>query len=212
MQAPSSWTLSPYAICRVAGYPLDWLLRIADPDWAASVEALLTALDAMTARRRELSARATSGLSAPGAPASLTRRAQRCLRAGREVPDDCLAAAPGPLATELRGWNRQVACLVQRLEGLQGDTEALLERHRDRVTGLFRDHAGLRDAVLLSSPEAAGTLRAVIDEAGADVSRRERRLDTLVAYLQRFCAKNDTNSHFGPFATVRVDDALPGLG
>jgi hypothetical protein len=38
-----------------------------------------------------------------------------------------------------------------------------------------------------------------------------RKLDTLARYLQRACAKNDTQSLLGPFAVGRLDDDLRGI-
>lgn len=68
--------------------------------------------------------------------------------------------------------------------------------------------ARFREAVLLSSPSMYAGLRRWLDKPPEPYSGQQRRFELrLYGYLQRFCAKNDTTSFFGPVDYARVDIA-----
>jgi Lantibiotic dehydratase, N terminus len=77
------------------------------------------------------------------------------------------------------------------------------------VLSRFRAEPGLRDMLLVSNDAAHDRLvrwMAAVTDPGSGWRKADRsKLDTLVRYLQRGCAKNDTTSHFGPLAVGRFD-------
>lgn len=93
------------------------------------------------------------------------------------------------------------------------DGEAAYQAHvadaRRALAQLLADPLAA-EAVFLSNPESLERLIALRDSDLDRVDARARqRLRLAWSYLQRFCAKNDTNSFFGPIAWGRVDAAAP---
>jgi Lantibiotic dehydratase, N terminus len=92
-------------------------------------------------------------------------------------------------------------------------SEVMAETSR-AVVERFRDQR-LRNVLLISNHNSYEILSSFVDHGikpGAqELRRRDRaKIDTLVMYLQRICAKNDTTSRFGPFTLGRMDwDAPP---
>lgn len=71
----------------------------------------------------------------------------------------------------------------------------------DRRVGLRAVYAGderLREAVFIESPEAFERILQLVASAGPRDVRARQRERLAAMYLQRFCAKNDTNSICGP--------------
>lgn len=97
-------------------------------------------------------------------------------------------------------------------EGTEADIRAVID---DNVRALLRvaDTPRMREAVMLSSPSAFDEVEKVLDRRTdpADMRTKDRqRLRTLVMYVQRLCAKNESTSFFGPTYWARLG-AGPGL-
>lgn len=78
-----------------------------------------------------------------------------------------------------------------------------LEQSRDALRCRMRDPA-VREALFLSNPAALERIDRIAAPGPLHIDRRTReRLRLAWSYLQRFCAKNDTISFFGPIAWGR---------
>lgn len=89
---------------------------------------------------------------------------------------------------------------------------ASLDVHLSSVSCLlrqeFRDDPLLMGAVAVSNEDAWTRLRPWLQDRARDgeTSRTDRRnTETLSLYAQRLCTKNDTASHFGPFAPILLE-------
>lgn len=94
----------------------------------------------------------------------------------------------------------------------EADFDRHLARSRMAVAELL-NRPSAAEALLLSNPDALDRITALARTTGEPVNSRSRqRLRLGWNYLQRFHAKNDTCSFFGPLAWGRVDgDASPAL-
>lgn len=82
-------------------------------------------------------------------------------------------------------------------------------RARKTLAGLLA-RPDAAEALLLSNPDALDRLTSLGDSTGHAINSRARqRLRLGWSYLQRFYAKNDTSSFFGPLAWGQVDDVSP---
>lgn len=180
----SSWHLLPHFILRGTGLSFEWLEALAMPGTVQAIERWLNAQDELDAARSEL------------------KRAARMPVEGRPLPE----------SDELsRHWNdalqrREQALAVGRRRFDDEFARARAQFHRLAMTETFRE------AIFLSSPDVYhnNLCSYLADEPGqrprtSKVKRVERRL---VAYLQRFCAKNETASFFGPVGYGGTDPQL----
>lgn len=189
------WTALPVVMIRQAGFPLDLLVPLADPD-----------VRVVTARLRAAEADA--------------RRAGEELRARhRAQPDSAVVGArTGLLATvpeSVPGAAAYHAALSRLGDGWRDFETAhrdWLDRGRQAVVRAFRADPALREVLLLSNdahyPRFAGWLAAADDDF---TSRNDRRMaDLLCRYLQRVTAKNETTAHFGPISAAVLTGAADG--
>ncbi|MBI0293379.1 lantibiotic dehydratase [Streptomyces sp. PRKS01-29] len=92
------------------------------------------------------------------------------------------------------------------------DEERYLQ-HQGRARRALADllaRPATAEALLLSNPDALDRLATLGEKVRGPINSRSRqRLRLGWSYLQRFCAKNDTCSFFGPLAWGRVDEAEP---
>jgi len=174
------WTIGPVCVLRHAGMPFDWLAGLGAPD--ALLRAARLVLDRETAVR---------------ARAPHEETLDRALRHGN--PDLVPAGRTWP---ELAAWAGAVQAYHARY------TEA---EHAARA-GLRKalDHERVREAVFLSNPTVYRTmLLPVVTGPVPPTARWRRAYRQLYTYLQRFCAKNETVSFFGPMG---YGSAVPGRG
>nr|WP_223768049.1 lantibiotic dehydratase [Streptomyces huiliensis] len=173
------WTLAPVLVLRHAGLPFDWVESL------GAAPAVLDACDALLAIEDEL---------APLLGAEAAGRLVSALETGRgaKVPRPAREA----VARWREAWDRLTEAhaadrrrLRARLRALAGDP-----RFRDAV---FTSNPGMYDAML------AGYLDR--DDV-PDTARHRRTERQIYSYLQRFCAKNETASAFGPMGYGSLGD------
>ncbi|RAY16146.1 lantibiotic dehydratase [Actinomadura craniellae] len=181
----TDWSLLPTLVVRSTGFPWQVLDGLA---FTESAEALAELV------RLERAAAAVVAVTPFGG--RLTRGARARLRNLRPLPED---APVDPVA--LARWN----ALTGRIEGLRKEVTAAVERDAGSVQEALRRLAAderFLDAVACSSPAAFRDLR-----RGARGARIRRQI---AAYAQRFCAKCETMSFFGPINYGRVEPDLTG--
>jgi len=235
------WALLPYFVLRMAGFPFSWLADLADGRATAAAAELLRrrrAVDEAAQRARSLAAQgisspgATIGRGAPsssGAPSgSASGRggaARRLLRAmahrrSPTVTDAELAAAelPADLLSLYAQYRQALAAESAAQDSFDRAYADASRSSGGRVVRRFHSEPLLRDMLLVTNDDAYEVLTGWVDaRAGtgqplSQLRARDRaKLDTLVRYLQRACAKNDTHSHFGPFAPGAFDRGVAGV-
>ncbi|WP_460135134.1 lantibiotic dehydratase [Pseudomonas sp. S1_E04] len=83
--------------------------------------------------------------------------------------------------------------------------QAYLERTRQGLIDFLDDDA-VAEALFISNPAALTRTRELIrDRYAKNDTRKKQKLRLGWSYAQRFCAKNDTSSFFGPLAWGRFD-------
>ncbi|NVJ23185.1 hypothetical protein HUW62_18345 [Myxococcus sp. AM011] len=175
------WTLGEVFVLRHAGFPFDWLESLGFSDEVLGEANLLldderAFLDAVRAEGDEAGAKGF----------------QDSFEQGR-VPT--LKARHGPTSREA------LARYLVRREALQ----ARHAKERADLRSKLRERAAdpaIQEAVFLSSPAMfdnvwARYLRGGEQKDTSDARRVDRQVYT---YLQRFCAKNETTSFFGPIS------------
>lgn len=86
------------------------------------------------------------------------------------------------------------------------DYDNELNRIRQQLFSFLRNNM-IREAIYLSNPEALKRIDSIVNDSNFKVNSRIRqRLRLAWNYLQRFCAKNDTASFFGPIAWGEFGD------
>jgi hypothetical protein len=179
------WTLGEVFVLRHAGFPFDWIESLGISDaLAARVEALLVAEEALIASAREGGEKAAERVAAE-------------LRRGRPP------ARPGKAGARFTELLEEWKALRLEVEG--GFAEER-KRLRARLHALASD-LQVQEAVFLSSPDMFDNVwtryLAEPDRPdNADARRVERQV---YSYLQRFCAKNETTSFFGPMGYGEVE-------
>lgn len=139
----------------------------------------------------------------PAAQKALVR-AGKCFRAGRLPP----AAAVELLDRAGVPISAMVGALAAALEELRTAEEQWQQFESEsaaRAIAALRECAGdprIQEAILLQSPGAHLGVVAFADQPPAEEKgpRRKQRAQLMALMLQRLCAKNDTNSFFGPTA------------
>lgn len=173
------WRLGTLWVVRHAGFPFDWIEQLGLSDAAAS------AADAVIEAERKL-------LAACGESRKLRDRVAEELAQGR-VPQASKNGTPEmPAAIEALKTARAT------LESAwNGERPALRKNLWARATD-----KGIQEAVFLSSPAMYENVwsRYVANEDHPDNADNRRVERQVYTYLQRFCAKNETTSFFGPMA------------
>ncbi|WIM94517.1 lantibiotic dehydratase [Actinoplanes oblitus] len=205
-----SWRPASVAVMRLAGFPFHWLTRLRDEavtDAAAERLAADAALDELAGRAGDPLLRQSAGNTAD----RHILRAMHRRRAYTPRPE-----APTPrfqtLLEQFETALRRRADAEQELERVYAES---CDRTGQKVIDRFRNTPELRDMLLVSNDQAYPRLIGWLDdpELGRRPARKNDRnnIATLVRYLQRVCAKNDTTSHFGPLATARVTTGDTGV-
>lgn len=187
----------PHFLLRSTGFAFELLDVLGCPDSSAGVDELLDADAALDARI----GRVQRALADDSDPATGKIRRKVFKRVERHEPSgldggqrERLAPAT---AAELLAWDAAVAERAELAERLRATFAAELRERRQALREVVADPR-FGEAVWLSSPQMYQIgLRGYLasTEPRSDTRRAERQL---VAYLERFCAKNDTSSFFGP--------------
>lgn len=179
-----NWTLFPDIIVRSPGFPFELLERTR----------YARAADAARRLAWEISAFEKYKVTAPKLHRP-TRELLALLKAGKPIPAE-LSSDPAAFAD----WNKYAeAVLAASIEFEDAFKEEHAAAERER-TALCNDERFL-EAIASSSPPV------YLDLAKGRINNRVQR--QLGSYLQRFAAKNETMSFFGPINYGRVDPALP---
>lgn len=194
------WELFPHFLLRSTGLPFEWLERLAFTESVEAIETVLACEDEVDA----LASEALVNLQSCNDRDSVKLR-QRCWdRIHRHRPvqmgEEALACLPEPLSFLVKRWD---TLLQKHSEITERAREIFTQEVRKRRAAL-RDLVSdpqFQEAVWLSSPQMfqyglQGYLKHWHPEKRpSDVRHVERQL---ISYVQRFCAKNDTASFFGP--------------
>ncbi len=177
------WTLAPHFVLRHAGLPFDWVESLGAP------RSVLDACEAVLDVEDELAV--LLGESAPEAVRTLTRGGHPPVPARARAAVARWRAAFDRLADEQAA---HLPALRERLRRLAADP-----RFRDAV---FTSNPGMYDGMLNAAPAPAQV---------PDTAKHRRVERQLYTYLQRFCAKNETASAYGPMGYGQVTDTAAGL-
>ncbi len=212
-----SWQLLPHFLLRGTGFPVEWLELLAFVETATGIEALLTVEDELS----QLQALVQQELRNHDAIPPRIRRTywDRIHRGLPVVVQEEFRALDGSLCRSLDQWNGTLVRVTQRKVEAQNAFEREFVERR-KVLRDIAAHPSFQEAVWLSSPQMlVHGLRPYLErwtpnKRTSDSRRVERQI---MSYLQRFCAKNETASFFGPlnygdFASPVVDETLPNLG
>jgi hypothetical protein len=179
------WTLGEVFVLRHAGFPFDWVesLGVSEP-FRARVEALLLAEAELLALVKPLGA-------------DKTDRVRAELEKGRAPQKP--SKAPEAYAPALERWKSLRAALERSF----AEERAAL---RKRLHAFACD-SQVQEAVFLSSPDMFDNVWArYVAEPNRPDNADARRVERQVySYLQRFCAKNETTSFFGPMGYGEIE-------
>ncbi|RJS18784.1 hypothetical protein DRW03_24300 [Corallococcus sp. H22C18031201] len=175
------WTLGDVFVLRHAGFPFDWLEALG----------LSSALQAEAARLLDAEHALVDAVRAEASEAD-ANALREALAQGRE-PARKLRVGPELQAALVRHREQRAALQARYAEERQGLRARLRERAGD---------AGIQEAVFLSSPAMFDNVwrRYLSGDARPDTSDARRVERQVYTYLQRFCAKNETTSFFGPIS------------
>jgi len=180
------WTLGEVFVLRHAGFPFDWL------EGLGFSEGLRSEVAALLEDERTLveAVRTAAGEDA-------ARVAREALEKGKEPP---LKPKYGPGCAEaLERYRSHRAALSARYAE---ERQALRKRLRERAA-----EPAIQEAVFFSNPAMYENVwsRYLEGEQRPDNSDARRVERQVYTYLQRFCAKNETTSFFGPISYGECD-------
>jgi hypothetical protein len=205
-----SWRLAPLGFLRQSGFPFDLLTALADGELSEQAGDAVNARDVLVSL--------IPVIRDIGCASLHDRRVSRALNGVRQfkpVDADIVAAlsagGTAELAACLADWNRRLAATRESWAVFDHAYACKVTQSGRALVDLFRGNASLRGALLLSNDAAFPILESHL-RAEALSARTERKLrDVLTLYLQRFSAKNETHSHFGPFTPVVMDGTADGI-
>ena len=153
--------------------------------------------------------RALQGVKATLLEAANAHSPQACRKLIRKLNEglalqvaDLPQALRDPLAAAVHDWNGLLEQTATRPEADQ-QYQAYLERTRQGLIDFLDDDA-VGEALFISNPAALTRTRELIrDRYAKNDTRKKQKLRLGWSYAQRFCAKNDTSSFFGPLAWGR---------
>ncbi|NUT46874.1 MAG: hypothetical protein HOV94_06060 [Saccharothrix sp.] len=203
----TTWSFLPQVIVRGTGFPVELLEQLRFNGTVRLFEQIADAEEAIRAAAGELIPvirAAVSVAKADGDTAALKVLSDVRGRVTRLLP--ARAAAEG-LADRLGEWNQALAERDALLVKARDTFAAELIERRRRLRAIVGDEL-VKDALLLCSRDIHAAVERYHDawpeKRTSSVRKLERRL---VSYLQRLCAKNETQSFFGPLNYGRLDPA-----
>ncbi len=205
----TNWTALPHFFLRQAGFAFDTLAFLAAPE----VTRLAGEAGGAGAAVERLRGTLLRGLRGDATDAAA--KVHRLVAGYRPVPAARIAGLPGAgrRAFDDAGWNaalaRAAALRQSFLDAYRGYQRTRAADLRDR----YLADPALLDALLLSNEDNFDGIAAWLRQFDPDRAdgKDRRRLDLLAMYLQRFCAKNDTNAHFGPVSVGDIRSDAPSL-
>lgn len=198
--------LEPLAV-RTTGFPIEILERLRTPHTLTIVRAILECEQEIERQRRllldEQFRSAVTLAHADPQGSKLLRQLSSWRRAiGRERLIEDVEMLPASLASfsaMLAHWN----ALLQKRETLYKEGTTIWNAEAAEACSLLREFAGdvrIQEAVFLSNPDMYQALRRYLaeDPGAVRTSAAHKFERRFFLYLQRFCAKNETQSFFGP--------------
>lgn len=196
----SQWEILPHFLLRSTGFPFAWLDRLTFTDTINMAEAVLDC-------EEEIEALATKALVAlradsDGETVKLRRRVWDRINRRRptQMTGEALAPLPQALAMLLECWDATLQKHTTLLEQAHNVLAQEIRSRREALRELVSEPQ-FQEAVWLSSPQMfQHGLKSYLEHWSPDErSSKTRHVERqLISYLQRFCAKNDTASFFGP--------------
>ena len=182
------WTLGDVFVLRHAGFPFDWLEEL------GFSEALRAGAGELLEAERALVEAVRTAVGEAGA-----RTVREALERGREPS---LPAKAG--SASVQAWERYRAQRAALSERYTSERQALRTKLRERAA-----HVPIQEAVFFSNPAMSDNVwtRYLEGEPRPDNSESRRVERQVYTYLQRFCAKNETTSFFGPISYGERDEA-----
>ncbi|NUT52045.1 MAG: hypothetical protein HOV94_32835 [Saccharothrix sp.] len=208
------WELVPLVLIRSTGFSASMLDAVRTPDAAQACDRVVSL------RRRVAELRAQFGEelfptmlareSARGADRGRFkewyRLRRRIERGGMAYPLPAVVGTWPDVLRWVQDWNSLLVTVDRATEEAAATTEQDCRLARQRLRELVADER-FGEAVFLSSPSMHVGLRRYLDTPEAEQRPRLRsREQKLYGYLQRFTAKNETTSFFGPVDYAVVDD------
>ncbi|GAA0210864.1 hypothetical protein GCM10010492_05790 [Saccharothrix mutabilis subsp. mutabilis] len=202
------WAVWRWVELRGTGFGIEPLLAVASPRAARAAEAVIAADDVVgEARWAAFKVLRTVEDAAEGEERAKLRRVGRLVRKGRFA--EARAALDGPaevdaaLAAAALAAARHEAALAhftERFEACRANTAEVLHQ----ISG----DPKFREAVAWQNPRALQTAVDALHKTRSKTRNVDYRRweHTVVSYLQRYCAKNDTIGFFGPVGWARVED------
>ena len=207
-----SWQLLDRFVLRSPGFPFDWLSRLRFTRSAAAARRVLAARAHLRESRerfeRDIFTQLCDEETAAGRDKATFRfwyQLARTIRQGRLVAPEVITAVreqhdrPG-LADWLAGWQDAVGELAAVTRQGEAVFQDELAERRQALRDLVSEPR-FQEALWLSNPAMFETGWPYFErhwhpqQRPAKIKHLERRF---YAYLQRFCAKNDTAGFFGP--------------
>jgi hypothetical protein len=205
------WTIWRWVGLRSAGFPIDQLLGLAAPQWAAAADRFLAAESAaLAAQEQALASLRTLLADVSAEQRDPVVRAIQALKKGQvpkvpvPPPADALLATFRELLAQVQAAKTELAAATEAATAHSGHAiRAIAEDQRFREALLWQNRHALHTGVdaLLRQPVATGSR-----------SSKYRQHEALVVnYIQRYCAKNDTIGFFGPVGWAFLRDDGPAV-
>jgi Lantibiotic dehydratase, N terminus len=207
------WSVWRWIRLRGAGFPVALLDDLALPAAVTAIDHYLDALDSAATRRDEALAATTALLErAEGVARKSLARTVKRLRTGA-LPGAVLDAAPA--GAEVAEVLDRAMRAARDVDAHRRGVEAVFEADRRRAAGALRRIAAsphFREAVTWQNRRAlhnglANLAHLPVEAVDRDTRKREL---AVASYLQRYCAKNDTISFFGPVSWGTFRDDISG--
>lgn len=214
------WTALPLFGIRQAGFPFSWLGELAAPPAAA---AALTLLEGCSLVERALKRIRWTLREVDRSPGEDDAKMQLppirlLLERGQRVDPAALSSLTSAALRE--SFAEACAAWSAAIDVAETASADFISNYKDVLQGTSRAVADrfqanqMKNVLLISNHHSYRVFEDFLNRPlrlGKEglLDRRDRaKIDTLVMYLQRICAKNDTTSHFGPFTLGYVDAAI----
>jgi len=214
------WRVLPAMIVRVAGFAFQRLAALRFPATVACMNALDTAraerASTGIALDREISEQRYSDNPAMDDPAvrkALSRHVKHVRKFARQELPDVLADSMTEVVREIPAIATTAKALLSAhrvVTSASADLERVFATELGEKRAVLRnmfDDVRLQESTFLESADAFDRIEQMRGSAGARDARARQRERLAMMYLQRFCAKNDTNSICGPLALAELATA-----
>ena len=202
------WAVWKTACVRAAGFPAASILRIGDPECAAAADRL-NAVEVEAERLREAALEALRTELAGAGKDRLDGIIKAIHRVKRSQPPATAGLADATISA-IDVWREAAGRAEAEKAGYQEEYAAAEERLESTLREAAQEPL-FREAVVWQNRHAASTglasfLRRPAGKGRGSSARERGHVQMLVAYLQRYCTKNDTVGFFGPVGWARLGE------